>query len=337
MTKREKLQNYRENFERDKEIIEARAKKYFKELEKRKKRLDNDINQLVEKRKKEIEEKEKSEKIKKDKKREDLIKDEKKVERERLKKNEEIMLKYKPFINIKNEKTKNDYLYVIYDKKFKDTYEKKIKNQLSQGKFKSSTVTSAELEEFLRQIEERKEQFKKKKEIENRKEKENNFKPSYISQFNEKASEEYKNIRQKEENRKEEILALKQLKENYSSDIRKNKLPSVNEELKKKRMDIILEIENPKLLQIKDTLLKKKKPIIEMLKNDDPKNQWMKDLYKVESINDIYKNLNNSAIIEEKLIKRPKKIPTSLSAKIREDNNEKERKERKEKEKKIKL
>ena len=50
MTKREKLQNYRENFERDKEIIEARAKKYFKELEKRKKRLDNDINQLVEKR-----------------------------------------------------------------------------------------------------------------------------------------------------------------------------------------------------------------------------------------------------------------------------------------------
>ena len=73
-----------------------------------------------------------------------------------------------------------------------------------------------------------------------------------------------------------------------------------------------------------------------MLKNDDPKNQWMKDLYKLESINDIYKNLNNSAIIEEKLIKRPKKIPTSLSAKIREDNNEKERKEKKEKNKKNK-
>ena len=119
MTKREKLQNYKETFERDKEIIEARAKKYFKELEERKKRLDNDINQLVEKRKKEIMEKEKSEKIKKDKIREDFIKDEKKVERERLKKNEEIMLKYKPFINIKNEKTKNDYLYGIYDKNFK--------------------------------------------------------------------------------------------------------------------------------------------------------------------------------------------------------------------------
>ena len=73
------------------------------------------------------------------------------------------MLKYKPFINIKNEKTKNDYLYGIYDKKFKDNEEKLIKNISNERKFKSRTVTSAELEEFLTQIEEKKEQIKKKK------------------------------------------------------------------------------------------------------------------------------------------------------------------------------
>ncbi len=61
LSKKEKLQSFCDNFERDKEIVEARAKKYIKETKQRNQRLANDINQLVEKRKKEIEQKEKEE------------------------------------------------------------------------------------------------------------------------------------------------------------------------------------------------------------------------------------------------------------------------------------
>ena len=48
------LKNFIDNFERDKEIIEIRAKKYLKERRERNKRIANDLTQLAEKRKKEL-------------------------------------------------------------------------------------------------------------------------------------------------------------------------------------------------------------------------------------------------------------------------------------------
>ena len=47
-TRKERVKNYIENFERDKEIIETRAKKYFKENKERKQRMANDLNKKIE-------------------------------------------------------------------------------------------------------------------------------------------------------------------------------------------------------------------------------------------------------------------------------------------------
>ena len=64
-SKKEKLKSFCENFERDKKIIEERAKKFMKEAKERNKRLENDMNHLVEKRKKEIKKKKKEDEKKK--------------------------------------------------------------------------------------------------------------------------------------------------------------------------------------------------------------------------------------------------------------------------------
>ena len=50
MTMKEKRKLYLENFERERQIAETRAKKYFREAKNRNKRIQNDINQLMEKR-----------------------------------------------------------------------------------------------------------------------------------------------------------------------------------------------------------------------------------------------------------------------------------------------
>ena len=328
LTKREKLQNFKDTFERDKEIIEARANKYLKETKERNKRLANDINQLAEKRKKEIEKKEKDEQLKKEKIRKEFIEKEKAIEQKRLKEKEVIMLKYKPFINVKNEKTEKDYLFGIYDKRYQEKEQKLIEKINYERKLKSRTVTSEELQNFLTKVEEKKEQLKKEKEIKNKEElakfeMAKNYKPSYISQFNENANEEYIKIREKEQIRRDEILALKSMKEDYSKNVRKNQ-PAINENLKKKRMDKILALENPKLLQIKDTLLKRKKKEDEKnkKKSDD---SWMDKLFRLEDKNDNIDNLNNSAIIQNNLIKKPKKI-RFYSAKKNEKEDEKKKK-----------
>ena len=65
-TKKLKLKNFLDNFNRDKEIIEIRAQKYYQESKQIQQRMKNDIDLLVEKKKKEM--KDKEEKVKKEKK-----------------------------------------------------------------------------------------------------------------------------------------------------------------------------------------------------------------------------------------------------------------------------
>ena len=48
-SRKERIKNYIENFERDKEIIETRAKKYFQEAKERNQRIANDLNKKAEK------------------------------------------------------------------------------------------------------------------------------------------------------------------------------------------------------------------------------------------------------------------------------------------------
>ena len=336
LTKKEKLQNYKENFERDKEIIEERAKKYIKEMKERNKRLAYDMNQLIEKRKKEIEQKEKEDEDKKNEIRKKFIEDERAREQRRLKEKTAIMLHYKPFMKAKNDKTEKDYLFDIYDKRYEKKEQKLLDKVNTTLKQKNKAVTSEELQDFWTKIDEKKEELKKIKEKRDAKETEKyemakNFKPNYISQFYEMASDDYKKFNEKEKIKNDDIMLLKKIKEDYGT--KRSKVHySVNEKLKKERMDKILILENPKLVQIKDTFKKKinnsrKKRIL--LKHRD-KTKPSKYPWLDKSIEELQK-LNNSAIIESNVIKKPKNVRyLSFSARKRMEKEKEDEKKDKE-------
>ena len=336
-SKKEKLEIFKSNFERDKEIIEERAKKYLKETNERNKRLAKDMNQLIEKRKKEIEQKQKEDEEKKKKILDKMIEKEKAIEKARLKEKTDLMLKYKPYRLEKCEKTQKDYLFDIYDKRYQKQEQKLLDQVNNTRKLKNKTVTSEELENFWVKIDEKKEELKKIKEKKDKKEMEKfemckSYKPSYVSQFNEMVDDEYNKLMEKEKIKKDEIMALKKLKEDYGKKRSQVKY-DINEKLKKERMDKILILENPKLVQIKDTFKEKlkngkKKRIL--LKKRDPtkpsKYPWLeKSLEKLQK-------LNNSAILESNVIKKPKKIRyTSYSARKEKQKEEDEKEENKDK------
>ena len=64
ISRKNKLKCFIDNFERDKEIAEIRAKKYYKESKQISLRMEKDIQNIVRKVKKELEEKEKEDKKK---------------------------------------------------------------------------------------------------------------------------------------------------------------------------------------------------------------------------------------------------------------------------------
>ena len=83
-TKKEKIKNFLDNFKRDKEIIEIRAKKYYKESKEIQKRMQNDIKSLIEKKQKEMEDQKEEIKKQKNDYYEKFRKKEKQIEDKRL-------------------------------------------------------------------------------------------------------------------------------------------------------------------------------------------------------------------------------------------------------------
>jgi len=314
--RKENLQSFKDNFERDKEIIEARAKKYLQESQERSKRLANDIDQIAEKRKKEIEEKEKKDQEIKEEIKKKFIRDVKISEQKLLQESKNIMIKYKP--HIKEKPQKKEELYSVLERKFQENEQKILDQAIRDKKAKYKSITNNELQEFWEEIDKKKEELKVKKEKENKKELEKfemskNYKPSYVSHFTEMASEEYNKLLEKEQAKKDEIQGLKELKNNYAEKVRKRK-PEIDEKLKKERMDKIIAIDNPKLVQVKDTLInrnKNRKKRILLKKRDPSKPSKYKYKLKLEEENP--QSLNNSMTLQNHLVKKPVKINFSAS------------------------
>ena len=322
------LQIFKENFERDKEIIEARAEKFLKETNERNKRFVNNINKMEERRKKTIEKKDREEKEKKDKKLKEFIEKEKAISQKRLNEKKAIMLKYKPYLNKKYEKT--DDLYNINEKKYKENEQKLIDKLTREKKIKNKIITNEDLQEFYDKIDKKREEHKEAKLKRDKEELEKlefvkNYKPSYVSRFNEAVNEEFNQFINKEKLRKEEILGLNGLKNNYGENIRNNRIPIVDENKQKERMDRIFALNNPKLAQLQETEKRKgrkKKRII--LKKIDP-NKPSKYKYELKLEDEELKNLNKSAIIQSYLIKRPKPIKFAYDySKKKEEENDKD-------------
>ena len=304
MTMKEKRKIYLENFERERQIAETRAKKYFREAKNRNKRIQNDINQLMEKRKKEIEMKDKEA----EKERMEIIQkfreQEKAIEQKRSKKNIEILMKYKPFLDKNLEIKTSEYRY----KKILEKYNGQEKQFLNKAKEQRHKLYNSdkydEINEFQKKVDQKKEKDDQEREVK-RKEMLENWKSmkSSLPKCNfESIAEKEQKRKEEEEKKKQQIHALRVEKVNYGDKIREKRSPEISDHLKNQREKIIKALEEPKSAQIKYTLNKQKNKRIIIKKKDDSKPSKFKWKLKLEDSASLDDEINNN------LIKKPKKI-----------------------------
>ena len=304
MTMKEKRKLYLENFERERQIAETRAKKYFREAKNRNKRIQNDINQLMEKRKKEIEMKDKEA----EKERMEIIQkfreQEKAIEQKRSKKNIEILMKYKPFLDKNLEIKTSEYRY----KKILEKYNGQEKQFLNKAKEQRHKLYNSdkydEINEFQKKVDQKKEKDDQEREVK-RKEMLENWKSmkSSLPKCNfESIAEKEQKRKEEEEKKKQQIHALRVEKVNYGDKIREKRSPEISDHLKNQREKIIKALEEPKSAQIKYTLNKQKNKRIIIKKKDDSKPSKFKWKLKLEDSASLDDEINNN------LIKKPKKI-----------------------------
>ena len=328
LTRKNKLKNFLDNFQRDKEIAEIRAKKYFQEFKQTNKRIEQEIKIKTDKVKKELEEKEKE----KEKKKLNLIQEFKKKERAiQQKRYKEYMKKVLTFKNFISEKPKfriSDYLYNKNLEKFYQEEDKALRLENTKRKELMRSISKQEFKEFALNYDAKKEKMmneKKEKMIKLNEEwkKRRNLLSKYVSSFSEAAIGETKYKEEEKILRSERILDLFNRKKKFGQLLKEEKQPLINDKLKQKRLEEINRLENPKQFVIKTTLANKKNKRI-ILKKRDP-DKPSKFRWKLKLDLDPFDKLNNSDTANEILIKRPKKIKNSPSF----ENKEHKSKEKK--------
>ena len=321
LTRKHKLKSFIDNFEREKEIAEIRAKKYYKESKQISLRMEKDIQNIIGKVKKELEEKEKEDKKKKLDMLEDFKKKEKAIEQKRYK---DYMKKVSSFKNFISEKPKlkiKDYLFNKKEEKFLEEEAKVILLENNKRKEDMKSITKEELNEFANNYHENKVKYNNIKEEKKHKlfsewKERKGLLPTYVSSFSEAATLETKKLEEEELLKEERIQTLIKLKKEFSNQIKEEKQPPINKKLKQKRLDEINKLENPKLFIVKDTLSKRKKKRV-ILKKRDP-NKPSKFKWKLKLDEDPFDKLNKSDTINDTLIRRPKKIKVSSSFETKE-------------------
>ena len=303
LTNKEKVKEFLDNLERDKEIVEIRAKKYLKESKERDQRMQNDINQLIEKRKKEIEEKDKEEKNIKEEKLRKFKEQEKAIEQKQSKLSEEIFIKYKPYINQKPEKTKKNYLYNQRYENFLKKEEKLFKDKFNKNKKEKDKITYKfeDIDKFAVEYDEK---------LENRKY-EQEQKSMELSEQWAKNRGKLPKSNYVPENEKldksldEEKIRIEDTRSyQYGKNIRENMIPEIDIKKKREREAIIFSLEDPKNANKKYTLNKQKKNRIILKKRDNSKPSKYKWKLKLEE-NEADKK---EEAINQNLIRKPKKI-----------------------------
>ena len=312
--KQKNLKNFIDNFERDKEIVEIRAKKFLKENRERKRRLANDLNQLAEKRKKEIEDKDKKEKEDQEKMVNKLKRQAKEIENKRSKEIGAQSILYKPFINGKVDGGIKKYLFMQKYEKFLKSEQSLLDKENLYRKNKMKQISNEEIEEFNNKMDKRREEKKlitdqkTEKLLKEWNERKKTI-PTYVSPLSENAcndiSKQLNEIQEKNEKTKE----LLKKKMDYSEEVSYLYPPHIDKELEQKRIEIIKSLDPKNILLEKDKNKKKnKKKGRIILKKPDP-NKPSKYTWKLKILN----NSDNEISIEKALIKRPKQIKMSMS------------------------
>ena len=301
-SRKNKIKNFLDNFEKDKEIIETRAKKYYKESQAIKNNMSKEIQTTQAKIQKEMALKqEQDEKNKKNLLIQFKLK-EKAIEDKRAKECIKKVLMYKGYATQKLDKNIKKYLFFQKSEKYQKIQENLILSENKRRKLLMKSLSRDELNTFQHNYKENKEKYnsensiKKKQLLKEWKERKNSL-PSHSNNY---LKEEYE--KDKEEEKKiektERINNLIQLKINYSNLIKDEKKPKLDKKLKQKRLEIISRLENPKNF-IKEDMLKRKKHKRILLKKRDPS----KFLWRLKLEDPQLEKLNNSEII-----RRPKRI-----------------------------
>ena len=228
ISRKNKLKIFIDNFERDKEIAEIRAKKYYKESKQISLRMEKDIQNIVGKVKKELEEKEKEDKKKKLDILEGFKKKEKAIEQKRYK---DYMKKASAFKNYISEKPKlkmKDYLFNKNEEKFLEEEAKVIRLENNKRRAYMKSVTKEELNEFANNFNENKEKYnnikeEKKHKLFNEWKERKGLLPTYISSFSEAANIEIKKLEEEELLKEERVQTLIKLKKEFSNQIKEEK------------------------------------------------------------------------------------------------------------------
>ena len=334
------LKSFLDNFERDKEIAEIRAKKYLKENKQRKQLYINNANLFEEKLKQDMIQKDKEEKENQKQLVLKLRKQAKDLESKQSKKIEQKSLLYKPFINQKVDKTKN-YLFMKQYEKFIKNEQRLIDKENNLRKNYMKPFSNEEIDEFNEKMDKKREEKKliaeeKAQKLQQEwKEREKIIRQN-VSPFLEKAFEGITNHIKEEKAKNEQRNFLLDKKKGYGTEIRTSHIPPKNKSLEQKRLATINNLDPRRFLLNKDTLQHHKRKGRVLLKKVDPnkpsKYDWLKQLNK---------SAENDPNIDDKLIKKPKNYMLSMSLErnkrnklpnikfdyLRKKNNEKEQKE----------
>ena len=334
------LKSFLDNFERDKEIAEIRAKKYLKENKQRKQLYINNANLFEEKLKQDMIQKDKEEKENQKQLVLKLRKQAKDLESKQSKKIEQKSLLYKPFINQKVDKTKN-YLFMKQYEKFIKNERRLIDKENNLRKNYMKPFSNEEIDEFNEKMDKKREEKKliaeeKAQKLQQEWKEREKIIAQYVSPFLEKAFEGITNDIKEEKAKNEQRNFLLDKKKGYGTEIRTSHIPPKNKSLEQKRLATINNLDPRRFLLNKDTLQHHKRKGRVLLKKVDPnkpsKYDWLKQLNK---------SAENDPNIEDKLIKKPKNYMLSMSLDrnkrnklpnikfdyLRKKNNEKEQKE----------
>ena len=316
--KKNKIKIFLNNFEKDKEIAESRAKKYSEESKKIQEKMKKDIDKVIKKRIKEIDEKEEEEKRQTV----EYLKKLKERDKEtRLNIEKGIKEKYKglnveKYIKNKIKKKEENYLYNQLINKY-NQQEKEYKTiEIDKRRKLMTSLPSDELREFRnkylknkfkfeKELEEKNENFKK-KELNNK-----DFLPKYYSHFHNGISD-YDILLKNEEKKKKKIEDYFNAKKNYSEKVLRNQKSIINLKVKKEKEENIPNITEKTI--IRKTLYNHKKKRILLKKKDQIKPRTYKWELKL-NYNDNLDNLSKTFFIE-----KPIKIPLSYSIQKRKEN-----------------
>ena len=338
LTRKNRIKNYLQDFEKDKKIIESRAKKYYKESIERNKRIEKDLNKKYDKMKKEMEMKITEEKAKQIENFKKMKEKEKQIIEKRCKENDEIYNKYKPYISRKMKENIKDYLFLKKEEAFKNEEKLLIEKENLRRKEKMK-INFNEINEFEKNINLQQEKTKteqnerKKKLFLEWKERKSSL-PTYNLNLNKNKEE---SDEENNEDKDNGIITARDKKDKmllFANEIKNKRQPEINEKLKNKRMLLIQSIENPKMaVKLSHKLLfqKYKKFSDDLNKEIKTNKNTLKDIKLNNSLsprrnkNRLYplhpKSKTKIDYLTELIIKKEKKKSLSNEKDLKEDFN----------------